>query len=565
MDNRFLLVIALGIIGFMIFQAWQLENREVPPAPGQPPATATAPTELPEAPAVEAPVPTAPSSAAPVTPTVSEAASTDAKRGTRIEVLTDVFDAVIDTTGGGLRVVKLRKYAVAVDTDFFQAAPALALRPRFELLTDETKNLHVTQSGLIGTGGPYPNHKTEYTASNNRYVLADGKDELKVPLRWQSDGVQYTKVYTFRRDDYVIDIEYFVENNSSQTWQGHLYRQFRRNYVEPERSFLTRLPTFTGGAIYTPEEKYDKISFSEMAEEPLELDVTGGWVAMLQQFFVSAWLPPPEQPNRYYTNGLEGNRYTIGLKQLQPTTIAPGNSGRLATTLYVGPKERDRLERLAPGMVLTRDYGWLTFISAPLFWLLEYIHQWVRNWGWAIIVLTLSIKLVFYPLSAASYRSMAHMKRMQPRLQSLKERMGHDKQRFNQAMMELYKKEKINPLGGCLPIAIQIPVFIALYWVLLESVEMRQAPFILWYMDLSVRDPYFVLPLIMGASMFVQQKLSPAQLDPMQRRIMSALPIVFTVFFLFFPAGLVLYWVVNNILSIAQQWQITRMIAAKAK
>lgn len=565
MDNRFLLVIALGIIGFMIFQAWQLENRELPSAPGELPAMATAPTELPEAPAVEAPIPTAPSSATPVTPTVSEAASTDTKRGTRIEVLTDVFDAVIDTIGGGLRVVKLRKYAVAVDTDFFQAAPALALRPRFELLTDDTKNLYVTQSGLIGTGGPYPNHKTEYTASNNRYVLADGKDELKVPLRWQSDGVQYTKVYTFRRDDYVIDIEYFVENNSSQTWQGHLYRQFRRNYVEPERSFLTRLPTFTGGAIYTPEEKYDKISFSEMAEEPLELDVTGGWVAMLQQFFVSAWLPPPEQPNRYYTNGLEGKRYTIGLKQLQPTTIAPGNSGRLASMLYVGPKEHDRLERLAPGMVLTVDYGWLTFISAPLFWLLEYIHQWVRNWGWAIIVLTLSIKLVFYPLSAASYRSMAHMKRMQPRLQSLKERMGHDKQRFNQAMMELYKKEKINPLGGCLPIAIQIPVFIALYWVLLESVEMRQAPFILWYIDLSVRDPYFVLPLLMGISMFVQQKLSPAQLDPMQRRIMTALPIVFTVFFLFFPAGLVLYWVVNNVLSIAQQWQITRMIAAKAK
>ncbi len=565
MDNRFLLIIALAIIGFMIAQAWQLENRKVPPAPGQPPATATAPTELPEAPAVEAPVPTAPSSVTPVTPTVSEAASTDTKRGTRIEVLTDLFDAVIDTTGGGLRVVKLRKHAVAVDTDFFQAAPAPALRPRFKLLTDETKNLYVTQSGLIGTGGPYPNHKTEYTASNNRYVLADSKDELKVPLRWQSDGVQYTKVYTFRRDAYVIDIEYLVENNSSQTWQGHLYRQFRRNYVESKGGFLTRLPTFTGGAIYTPEEKFDKIPFSEMAEEPLELDVTGGWVAMLQQFFVSAWLPPPEEPNRYYTNALEGNRYTIGLKQLQPTTIAPGNSGRLATTLYVGPKERDRLERLAPGMVLTVDYGWLTFISAPLFWLLEYIHQWVRNWGWAIIVLTLSIKLVFYPLSAASYRSMAHMKRMQPKLQSLKERMGHDKQRFNQAMMELYKKEKINPLGGCLPIAIQIPVFIALYWVLLESVEMRQAPFILWYMDLSVRDPYFVLPLIMGASMFVQQKLSPAQLDPMQKRIMSALPIVFTVFFLFFPAGLVLYWVVNNVLSIAQQWQITRMIAAKAK
>lgn len=555
MDNqRFLLLIAVGIIIFLIVQAWQEEQRQAasPPPPetiASSPAPQPLPDEVPEAPSTEAAVP------APVTAAKSPKASV--QRGGRIEVITDVVEAVIDTAGGDLREMKLRKYPVSVDQP---DSP-------FVLMKDAGNDTYIAQSGLIGTGREYPNHNTRYTAERNRYTLGDGEQQLKVPLHWQApDGVRYTKVYTFHRDSYVIDLEYRVQNAHDQVWQGYLYRQFRRRYVQSKGGFfLMRLPTYTGGAIYTPEEKYEKISFDDMDEQPLEQDVTGGWVAMLQHYFVGAWLPAAQERNRFYSKARGENNYIIGLKELQPTTVAPGDSGRFHTTLYVGPKAHARLEQLAEGMELTVDYGWLTFISAPLFWLLAFIHRWVGNWGWAIIVLTVIIKVVFYPLSAASYKSMAHMKRLQPKLQSLRERLGHDKQRMNQAMMELYKKEKINPLGGCLPIAIQIPVFIALYWVLLESVEMRQAPFILWLKDLSLRDPYFVLPIIMGLSMFVQQKLNPAQIDPMQQRIMNALPIVFTVFFLFFPAGLVLYWAVNNILSIAQQWQITRMITAKAK
>ncbi len=553
MDNqRFLLVLALGLILFMIYQAWQDEQRRA----AAPPPTATAPGvlgpttepgEVPTVPKAEAPsVVTAP--AAPVVPAGTQSAG-------RLGVRTDLIDAVIDLSGGDLRQLKLRKYPVSVDK------PDIP----FVLLDDSSSDVYVAQSGLIGSEREYPYHKTAYTAEPRPYVLAPGQTELKVPLRWQApDGVRYTKIYTFYRDRYLIDVDFVVENTGTQPWQGYLYRQFLRRYIEPSRGWLA-LPTYSGAAIYTPEDKYEKISFSDISEEPLERDVTGGWVAILQHYFVGAWMPAKEQRNHFYTTALGDNRYRVGLRDLDPVTVAPGASGRLRATLYVGPKEHKRLTELAEGMELTVDYGWLTFLSAPLFWLLSFIHRWVGNWGWAIIVLTILIKLVFYPLSAASYKSMAHMKRMQPKLQSLRERFGNDKQRMNQAMMELYKKEKINPLGGCLPILIQIPVFIALYWVLLESVEMRQAPFILWIRDLSIRDPYYVLPILMGVSMFLQQQLAPAQLDPMQRRIMHALPVVFTIFFLAFPAGLVLYWLVNNILSIAQQWQITRMIEARAK
>ncbi len=556
MDNqRFLLVLALGLILFMIYQAWQDEQRRAaapPPTAATPgvPAPTTKPGELPSVPKIETPAATT----APVTPATPAVAAGVQGVG-RIRVRTDLVDAVIDMSGGDLRQLKLRKYPVSVDKP----------DTPFVLLDDSTSDLYVAQSGLIGSNREYPNHRTAYTADPGPYVLAAGQTELKVPLRWQApDGVRYKKIYTFYRDRYLIDIDFVVENTGTEPWQGYLYRQFRRHYVAPSRGWLA-LPTYTGAAIYTPEDKYEKIAFEDMSEEPLGRDVTGGWVAILQHYFVGAWMPAKEQRSRFYTNALGDNNFTVGLKDLEAVTVNAGASGRLRATLFAGPKEHKRLTELAEGMELTVDYGWLTFLSAPLFWLLSFIHRWVGNWGWAIIVLTVLIKLVFYPLSAASYKSMAHMKRMQPKLQSLRERFGHDKQRMNQAMMELYKKEKINPLGGCLPIAIQIPVFIALYWVLLESVEMRQAPFILWIKDLSIRDPYYVLPVLMGVSMFLQQQLAPAQLDPMQRRIMHALPVVFTIFFLAFPAGLVLYWLVNNILSIAQQWQITRMIEARAK
>jgi YidC/Oxa1 family membrane protein insertase len=564
MDNqRFLLVLALGLILFMIYQAWQDEQRRAttpppvastgaPASSGRPAPVSQAPQPG-EVPAVPPQESAAPAPAAPAAPGTT---ATTLPAGTRLTATTDLFEADIDTAGGDLRVLKLRKYPVSVDQP----------NTPFELFSDEAgKDIYVAQSGLIGSGEHYPTHKTTYSAAAQHYVLSEGQTELKVPLQWQApDGVRYTKLYTFYRDRYVIDIDFIVENTATTPWQGYLYRQFRRHYIEQKRGWFS-LPIFTGTAIYTPEEKYEKLSFSHLREKPLERDVTGGWVAMLQHYFVGAWMPAKDQRNRFYSNALSDNVYTLGIKELAPITIAPGQSARLRATLYAGPKEYDRLTKLADGMDLTVDYGWLTVISRPLFWLLKFIHRWVGNWGWSIIGLTMLIKLAFYPLSAASYKSMAHMKRMQPKMQSLRERLGHDRQRMNQAMMEMYKKEKINPLGGCLPIAIQIPVFIALYWVLLESVELRQAPFIFWIKDLSIKDPYFVLPILMGVSMFLQQQLAPAQLDPMQRRLMSALPVVFTIFFLAFPAGLVLYWLVNNVLSIAQQWHITRTIAAREK
>ena len=300
-----------------------------------------------------------------------------------------------------------------------------------------------------------------------------------------------------------------------------------------------------------------------MVEAKLDLDVKGGWIAMIQHYFLGAWIPLADISEHFFTNVLPGGRYVIG-KYSPAVSVEDGATHGFSSSLFVGPKLQDTLAEIAPGLELTVDYGWLTFLSQPLFWLLEKLHGIFGNWGWAIIFLTILIKLAFFKLSEASYKSMANMRRMTPRMQALKDRYGSDKQRLNQAMMELYKKEKINPLGGCLPIIVQIPVFIALYWVLLESVELRQAPFILWMDNLSAADPYFVLPLIMGVSMFVQQKLNPAPVDPMQAKIMMSLPVVFTIFFAFFPSGLVLYWVVNNLLSIAQQYYITRKIEQAA-
>lgn len=438
----------------------------------------------------------------------------------------------------------------------------------FLLMNDAGADLFFVQNGLLGTEGVLPNHKTVYRVEGPAYTLRDNEDQLEVPLYWMSEsGVEYRKVYTFYRDSYLVDVRFEVKNSADNAWNGYLYSQFVRTQVAEEGGFgfIGRLPSYKGGAIYTPDEKYEKIDFGDMFDADLARQTESGWVAMLQHYFVGALLP--QEPGRYefYSSVSrlpEGPRYNIGYKTLQPTSIPAGAEGVLKHQIYVGPKEQHRLRDPAEGLVLTVDYGWLTPVAAPLFWLLDRIHQVVGNWGWSIILLTVLVKLVFFPLSAASYKSMAKMKKLQPRLKTLKERYGDDKQKFQQAMMEIYKEEKINPLGGCLPILIQIPVFIALYWVLLESVELRQAPFALWINDLSIKDPYFVLPILMGASMFAQQLLNPAPMDAMQKNIMMALPVVFTVFFLWFPAGLVLYWLVNNVLSIAQQWAITRKYQA---
>ncbi len=551
--QRLILFVALSAILLLLWQAWV--ERSAPVAAGTAVSPASpAQREVPAA-------PTAPTAAGKEVPRPAAVPAVEAlERGERVVVVTDLLRAEIDTLGGDLRHLELRKYPVAIDQP----------NNAFVLMNDQGKELFVAQSGLIGPEGrALPNHRTPFTTEQRDYRLADGQDIVQVRLHWNApDGVRYTKTYTFRRASYLVDVEFNVDNRAKEAWAGYLYAQFQRT-PPPDTGgglgYLQQIPTYLGAAYYTPTDKYRKVSFADMDKQNLRQDAPSGWVAMLQHYFVGAWLPAPDGQYQFYSRVFDGARYSIGYKTAAPLTVAPGASGRVVSRLYAGPKEQDALENHAEGLVLTVDYGWLTPIAAPLFWVLEFIHRWVGNWGWAIIILTVLIKLAFFPLSAASYKSMAKMKKLQPRLQTLKERYGDDKQKLNQAMMELYKTEKINPLGGCLPILVQIPVFIALYWVLLESVEMRQASFVLWLKDLSSPDPYYVLPLVMGATMLAQQFLTPSPLDPIQKKVMMAMPVVFTAFFLFFPAGLVLYWVVNNALSIAQQWQITRLVEAKGR
>jgi len=477
----------------------------------------------------------------------------------RVTVETDIIRVEIDTKGGDLRQLALLTYPVSLDEP----------DTPFVLLNDSGADLFLIQDGLLSAGQQAPNHHTIFSTDRQNVNLSPGEDSVRVHLDWTSDdGVVFRKTFTFYRNSYYIDVAFTVDNQTSDPWVGFRYSQIlRTQVVEPSSGlgFLGRLPSYKGGAIFTPEDKYQKIDFEEMYEANLARSTTSGWVAMLQHYFVGALLPSAGIGYEFYSNVTgrdSGPRYLIGYKTTQPTAVPAGGSQTLGGRMYIGPKETQRMITADNQLELTVDYGWLTPVSSPLFWVMTYINRVVDNWGVSIILLTLLVKLVFFPLSAASYKSMARMKKLQPRMQTLKERFGDDKQKFQQAMMEVYKKEKINPLGGCLPIVIQIPVFIALYWVLLESVELRQAPFALWIQDLSLQDPYYVLPILMGASMFGQQLLNPTPLDPMQQKIMMALPLVFTIFFLWFPSGLVLYWLVNNVLSIAQQWVITRKIQA---
>ena len=477
----------------------------------------------------------------------------------RVIVETDLIRAEIDTKGGDLRHLSLLTYPVSLEEP----------DTPFVLLNDKGADLFLIQDGLLSADKDTPNHHTVFSTDRENVTLTPGADSVDVHLDWTSEeGVRFRKTFTFFRNSYFVDVTFTVDNQSGETWSGYRYSQILRTQVAEQSSglgFLTRLPSYKGGAIFTPEDKYQKIDFEEMYEANLARPTPSGWVAMLQHYFVGALLPDAGTGYEFYsnvTNRDTGPRYLIGYKTTQPTVVPAGSSQELDGEMYIGPKETERMIKADNQLELTVDYGWLTPVSSPLFWVMTYINRVVNNWGVSIILLTLLVKLVFFPLSAASYKSMARMKKMQPRMQTLKERFGDDKQKFQQAMMEIYKKEKINPLGGCLPIVIQIPVFIALYWVLLESVELRQAPFALWIKDLSLQDPYYVLPILMGASMFGQQLLNPAPLDPMQQKIMMALPLVFTIFFLWFPSGLVLYWLVNNVLSIAQQWVITRKIQA---
>jgi YidC/Oxa1 family membrane protein insertase len=454
-----------------------------------------------------------------------------------------VFLAEIDTRGGDLRDVKFPRYSVSVNQP----------DQPYKFLNDDTAKIFIAQSGLLAASIA-PNHHAVYQTARKEYKLANGAAELKVPLTWTSDqGITVTKTYTFHRGSYVVDVSFDVANSGKQEWKGRQYRQFERARVDRESRFIY---TFIGGVVSGAEDKYQKLSFDDMAKQAFDRDLKGGWAAMVQHYFIAAWVPGQEETNHYYSKDLGDNLFVLGMSSPEQTVPA-GGKGEFSSRLYIGPKVQDTMAAVAPNLELTVDYGLLTFIAKPIFWLLKHIHALVGNWGWSIILLTMLIKLAFYKLSAASYRSMANMRRMQPKMTQIRERYGDDRQRMSQAMMDLYKKEKINPLGGCLPIVVQIPVFISLYWVLLGSVELRQADFMFWIHDLATKDPYYVLPLIMGVSMFLQQKISPAPPDPIQAKVMMALPVVFTLFFAFFPAGLVLYWVVNNVLSITQQWYIT--------
>jgi YidC/Oxa1 family membrane protein insertase len=550
MDNqRLFLFVALSFVMLLLWQAWV---EDYGPATSPPEATQPSPDTPTDAvvPATGDDVPVAPagvqSSALPETDLLKSAGY--------IDVQTDLFSIRIDTTGGDLRQADLLDYMETTAKD----------SPPFRLLNDTLPNLFIIQSGLRASVGTEPTHHVVYTASQQSFRMADGADTLEVPLKWTSpEGVTVTKRYVFHRGTYAVDLQHEVVNNSAVDWHGRQYRQLQRTQVA-ETGQSSFIYTYMGGVIYSPEEKYEKIKFDDMLDGDLDRTITDGWAAMLQHYFLGALIPVRGEADRYYTKTLSNARYVIGM--ISPTqTVPAGSTALFETTVFIGPKLQEEMKQVAPGLELTVDYGLLTVLAQPLFWLLKTIHGFVGNWGWAIVIVTILIKLAFYKLSETSYRSMANMRKLAPRLQSLKERYGDDRQKLNQAMMDLYKKEKINPLGGCLPILVQIPVFIALYWVLLESVELRHAPFILWITDMSSPDPYYILPLLMGATMLIQQKLNPAPLDPIQAKVMMALPIVFTVFFAFFPSGLVLYWVVNNTLSIAQQWVITRRIERGGK
>lgn len=496
-------------------------------------------------------------------------ASTATSKGEIITLTTDVFKADIDTLGGGLQQLELLKQKENVVGKWFD--PFLELVGLKQKLTTQ-KNVvlfestptrtYLAETGLIG--GAFPNHKSIFTARPG-IRTADSNGNIQLVLDAEQGGVKLTKTYTFKNGDYHIDLKQDITNTGNAAVMPSLYEQLVRDGRKPigESSFYS---TFTGPAVYTDTDKFQKLTFDkiEKGTEQHARKADSGWVALVQHYFVSALVLPPNTPREIFTKKVDTNLYAVG--SIVPLgTIAPGATTSIDTQLYSGPQESAVLEKTAPGLELVKDYGWLTIIAKPIFWLMTQIHKVLGNWGWTIIVLTLMIKLAFFPLSAASYRSMAKMKLVTPKMTAIRERFKGDPQKMNQAMMELYKTEKINPLGGCLPIVVQIPVFISLYWVLLASVEMRNAPWIGWIHDLAAPDPFFILPLLMAVSMFIQTSLNPTPPDPMQAKVMKFMPIIFSVMFFFFPSGLVLYWVVNNVLSITQQYVISKQFKPVTK
>ncbi len=544
MDNRrliLLLVFSFSLV--MLWDGWQKHNKRPVPAVA---ATANS--------AAGVPTPTPGAAAAGTALPGQNATAAAPAAAPKAIIRTDVLVAEVSAQGGDIVRLELTRHKASEDPT-----------RNYVLFDNGEKHSYAAQTGLIGNG--LPNHKTLFNLAASSLELKDGEDAvtLRLDAPATADGVKVSKLITFRRGSYVADVSYEIANGSAAALAPHAYFQFTRDGKPAEQPGGFGVQTFTGPAFYTEAEKYQKVSFEDIASKKAKFvtKASDGWAAMVQHYFVAGWAPA-EGEREFFANQVSSDLYSAGVI-VPVAAIAPGQSGKLSMQLYAGPQEQSRLEQFAKGFDLVVDYGWLTIIAAPLFWVLEWFHKLTGNWGWAIILVTIALKALFFPLSAASYKSMAKMKTLGPRLQRLKEQYGDDKMKMQQAMMDLYKREKVNPLGGCLPILIQIPVFIALYWVLLGVVEMRGAPWLGWIHDLSVKDPFYILPLIMGATSFIQMKLNPAPPDPIQAKVMMMMPILFTFMFLWFPAGLVLYWVVNNTLSIAQQWQINRMIAAGGK
>lgn len=553
--KRTILIVALAIVSYVMVLNWNQDYGQAA-LPTQNVAANTQTSGLPDAPvgnnaAASADVPSANAD------TSAPAEMPVATSKDLIRVKTDVLELAIDPQGGDIAQLMLPLYPRRQDH------PEIP----FQLFDNGGERTYLAQSGLTGVDGPdaRPTGRPVYSTEQKTYQLADGQNQLNVDLKFSDAGVNYIKRFTFTRGLYDLKVTYLIDNSSEKAWTGNLFAQLKRDASsDPSSTTATGTATYLGAALWTSAEPYKKVSMKDIDKATLKESVQGGWIAWLQHYFVTAWIPAKNDNNVVQTRKDSQGNYIIGFTG-PALSVAPGAKAETSATLYAGPKSQAILKELSPGLELTVDYGILWFIAQPIFWLLQHIHSLVGNWGWSIIFLTMLIKGIFFPLSAASYKSMARMRAVAPKLAALKEQHGDDRQKMSQAMMELYKKEKINPLGGCLPILVQMPVFLSLYWVLLESVEMRQAPFMLWITDLSIKDPFFILPIIMGATMFIQQQLNPTPPDPMQAKVMKMMPIIFTFFFLWFPAGLVLYWVVNNCLSIAQQWYITRKVEAATK
>lgn len=566
---RPVLLIALGLLGYMLWVQWQ---RDYPATPVEQPVSARPSSEVVSGQALEVPQsqPDLPEPVDPaqvqthaegVTPAAADTAEAMQAQTPLITVTTDLLQLEISPHGGTVVGAQLLNY------------PEVLEHPdkKVSLLERQGEKLFIAQSGLL-SHQPAPNHTSDYQSERMDYRLAEGAEQLVVPLTWVSDeGIRVTKAFTFIRGKYVIGVHYQVENGSSALWTGSRYDQLQQavSTEKKKRGFANPSAySFNGIAFYNPQDKFEKVAFDDVADEQYQKTVSGGWLSMIQHYFFAAWIPPADEQVAYTAQVIKTSgwpRYIA--RDVSPLKSAsPGERITFDSRLYVGPKLQEHLEEVAPGLEHTVNYGIFTVISKPLFWLLSHIHSLVGNWGWAIVLLTVLVKAAFFKLTETQYKSMARMRKLQPRIEQLRERYGDDRQRLSQAMMELYKTEKANPLAGCLPMVVQIPVFIALYWVLLESVELRQAPFILWVTNLSVRDPYFVLPLLNAGFMIATQRLSPtAGMDPLQRKMMNLMPVVFAVMFAFFPAGLVLYWATNAGLSLAQQVYITRKIAAGEK